>query len=358
MKTLFNYLRYTALHCATLLVAFSMLACQRTRHDSPTPKEKSNTQMQTAQRAPVGMSVVDGRLVLPNSDEYEALIEHLSSMSDEAWDNWERENNFVSLRTALKDSVSFLQQYSANLNSSIIDELISTMLSPKGIIQIDDYLYKLETDNDRTLAILANDANNLVYYDLFVRGIDIPNITKTFTNDEPALAIRDEEKYNKKRCKEKGEKDEKDKNDKQHFCEIVIPSVPACKKLRADTKHGYQRSPVYFSLMTEIQYRQREAKRICTNFEDFWSKGIADSLAINGNCKFVPICGSEKTYTYTNPQAPDKVLSVKKADRILFRPYASGNTPLKKYFMSSKMTYKSPCQQIETFSLADISRGY
>ncbi len=99
----------------------------------------------------LNVSVVDNRLVFNTREDYENAINYLSKKGDEYFPVWEKEIGFTSERK--------IEQEKENRESEF-DALFATLLNPEHLIQIGNYIFKIDMKNENVYVLNKEDYSN------------------------------------------------------------------------------------------------------------------------------------------------------------------------------------------------------
>ncbi len=113
--------------------------------------------------------VVDGRLVFKTIQDYEMAIEELASIGDDNFEKWESDLSFCSMRSCY--TLDELEQI------GIYDPLFACLVNSDGIIQIENYVYKVDPLNNKVFAVKHSD------FDINNNFISSKNICVLSTED-------------------------------------------------------------------------------------------------------------------------------------------------------------------------------
>jgi hypothetical protein len=98
----------------------------------------------------IAFSVEDNRLVFESEEEFQKGIDFLAQLGDENFAAFEKEIGFDSYRKVLKGTSNWAEQ--------IEDELLATLINPEGIVQVENYLFRIDFDKEKTYAYVLDDS--------------------------------------------------------------------------------------------------------------------------------------------------------------------------------------------------------
>lgn len=218
----------------------------------------------------------NGFLQFDDADSYEAVLGFIGNYTDEQLDLWESSLGFTSSRTTYVDPSLYGLIDADNENSVFDDEVFNSIIDAHGRIQIGDYIFKEEVDENRLLEIHVdlysyNQAN-------FDAGVFDPTVMNEFDADMEVDAAYDHIIDYLEVTGVVGTAKSTSatpptwiltpKNNTQTGCASHVPSgAPSTKEVqqiydastgdtwRADCKSVYQKVGVYFSIVTKMKYQ-------------------------------------------------------------------------------------------------------
>ena len=139
-----NLLRTKSLSFMTIILTMMMVyslanySCSKTIEDQEDQFSKFDDQLDfksTTQNAvSVGVQIIDNTLIFSSEESFQRAIDYLGNLGDDAFDNWEKEIGFMSLRRSevypqIKDKP---------------DNLIATLLNPQAEIIVGSHKFKID----------------------------------------------------------------------------------------------------------------------------------------------------------------------------------------------------------------------
>lgn len=141
-----NYIfsRYSTLNSvlSSLVIITAMLLTVSCEKEETTVIQ--NQQTSNVEISP-NVSVIDGRLVLKTVESYESLITKLSTMTASQIDDWENSIGYKSLRNTISQEEL--------LKSGYNDLIFSSLINSDGIIQIENFVFKVDLKNGLVYAL-------------------------------------------------------------------------------------------------------------------------------------------------------------------------------------------------------------
>lgn len=123
---------------AVVLTIFS--ACQK--DDVQVEKTKEQASVLDDQLMNIGFSVDNNCLVLENETEFQKLLDYLVQKGDDHFPEFEKAISFDSYRSYFERN--------PGRSEKLVDDLVATILNPDGVIQIGDYLFKVNFKDEKT----------------------------------------------------------------------------------------------------------------------------------------------------------------------------------------------------------------
>jgi hypothetical protein len=119
-----------------------------------------------------------GFLTFSSRDSYDASLDILKDYDEIEMDAWEKSIGFSSAYTVFSNPQLYNEKPENNLNSLFEDDFLLRLLNKNGIIQIGQYVFKLEVNNYRVLEISSHYLS--AHYDTFINGYFNPLVMNEF----------------------------------------------------------------------------------------------------------------------------------------------------------------------------------
>jgi hypothetical protein len=200
--------------------------------------EEVATQNTTTQRLGGTISVKDGRLVFADRTVWETTINQLANTTTdelESLKEFERNNTgYTSLRS--------VNETNANVSEDYDDELISTLLNAQGIVQINNYIVKVDVANEKVYVVDKEENVNLLNTNPTASQVMV------FGTDEDVLEALEYRKIGGIFCSAL-RADKRREVRKNCYPDDDLPQFGNQVRLRL----VYQRWGIYFSLLTQAK---------------------------------------------------------------------------------------------------------
>jgi hypothetical protein len=200
--------------------------------------------------------VVDGRLVFKTIQDYEMAIEELASIGDDNFAEWENDLSFCSMRSC--HTLDELEEI------GIFDPLFACLINSDGIIQIENYIYKVDPLNNKVFAVKHSD------FDINNNFISSKNIC-IFSTEDNVLDIM--------------EGNESQNAQKTDYCRSKLMGPFDLIMGQADYSIRYVKLGLYYSLNAQIGCNYN-----CATF----------TVTLNSNCFWVNTKQSQFNITGTD----------------------------------------------------------
>lgn len=112
-----------------------------------------------------GFSVVNGRVTFKDKSSATNLINELNQKSEGDLDKWEKNNNFVSLRTIVKKDPSFdpMFEFHSNAIATLLNENHEYQVGKEIIWFNDNYVYTVPDGNEDLFNSIKQDPENIKF---------------------------------------------------------------------------------------------------------------------------------------------------------------------------------------------------
>jgi hypothetical protein len=204
------------------------------------------------------VSTANARLVFKDRSTFESYSTSLGNipkdMSVQTYlRNAESKLNFSSMRAVDQDALINVPNARIMKEAGIEDDYLASMLNPKGIVQIGEWIIKVDVPNKKVYALNEKDEN--LINDL---EKDIPSHEKIrlFSTDDEVLVMLEEGEMGKSArvsilCfKENGAERREDYD---------TPHMATDNNYRLDCKLIYQKAGIYFSIQAKAQFQKEVA---------------------------------------------------------------------------------------------------
>lgn len=337
------------------LFSFSLIlfnSCKKTEKAVQQSSHSISATAEISESSVEGIELTqEGYLKFSDRDAYDAVLEIIKDYSDEQMDEWEGTLGFVSAYTTFQSPQTYGVSPSDNNNTIMEDPLFLRIIDRNGVIQIGDYIFRAEANNDRVLEMHEN--NKSGYFAQFKTGSFEPTVmnelcsaTETEEGDDifeilatnvtgitkttgtPTGITGTGGAYIGCATNSGNNSTRKYNDDKSN----------GSTTYRADCKSVYQAVVFYFSLMSELKY-MRGGPTIWTQ----QSTSISYSTGWGTYCNFKP-----KNRAWQYPSVPGGTTSHK----LTWRPY-SGSRKLTNYDMNAIFLYTAWCGQTASVQVRD-----
>lgn len=256
-------------------ITFIFFSCKK--QDSVNPE--SNQPESSPSDIAGNIVAKNDRLAFYSIEDYELYVSdsskkaHLISATNSA-DSYVSMSRYAS-DASLRKAVSGRFQSSSEIVDSLYPEFLSHILNPDGIVQIEDYIIKVDMSNERVLVL--NSTDSLFYNDLVTNNLNNEKI-KLFSTDEDVLDQlannQSSQRVNGLFCKDNG------------INKIIDEGyVYFGAGYRLDCKVVYQPSGIYFSLQSKV-------KKQYQGWTGIWT-GQNGNLQIKYFCVYKAKCKSQ-----------------------------------------------------------------
>lgn len=233
------------------------------------------------------------------------------------------------------------------VENPVEDEFLASILNPDGIVQIGEWLFKVNLEKDIVLA-MNQKYKNFFYNDLVNEKIDNKQIYVYSTDDEVINLIKNGVYGTSEGgenywwgCAKGASRKKEDDNDYVYNTTInTATGETQHTTYKARYKHVYQKAGIYFSLFSKLKYMKLDEGQIF--YDPVWTDiTLIYTYKLHERCRDIKKEG-KSTRSLTNK-------------RKLKRTYHSSARALRSYSISSQFKYLSvPSGQIRTVSLLDI----
>lgn len=233
---------------ATVAANLFLFSCKR-EADVVTPKPEA---------VKTEVSVVGDRLAFKDRHAFEQYSTSLGDVPKGAsftkhLRQMEAKLNFFSMRAAQQDAVVKLPNGRVMTQAGIEDDYLASMLSPEGILQIGEWIFKLDLPNKKVYALHEKDQDLL---DELKKAAPSHDKIRLFSTDDEVLLMLEDGQIGKSSagrvsilCFRESGAGEQHAYTTDYYRE----------DLRLDCKLVYQKAGVYFSIQAKCQYQNRFA---------------------------------------------------------------------------------------------------
>lgn len=262
------------LYVALVATLLSLWSCKKESEViSPVSKPKED------------VSAVEGRLVFKDRTSFENYSTSLGKVEkgisvEQSLQKMEAKLGFFSMRAADHDVIVKLPNARTMQKAGIEDDYLASMLSPEGIVQIGEWIFKLDIPNEKVYALNEKDQNligelkkDTPAHDkiqIFSTDDDVLDLLKSGEKGSPAGRVA-------LFCRESGADRHKD--------DAIIEYGDG---YQLDCKIVYQKAGIYFSLQGKVKNQARLIGGVLLDcFE-------GHTMAIEHYVKWKPKCRSEE----------------------------------------------------------------
>lgn len=274
------------------------------------------------------VAVKNGRLVFKNRAAFEHYSTSLGKIpkdmtADAYLDAVEKKLGFLSMRREWTPLNTIPNGRTKSEAACIEDEYLASLLSPESIVQIDNYIFKIDACNKKVYALKA--ADEVYIAELKKETPSHPKITVFSTDDEVLNLIEAGESGNPTArtalcLRESGADGDK--------ADVMDEYAAGPYVYRADIKHVYQKAGIYFSLLSEMKYMRRDAQGGI-----FWG-GFSTHITLRAEFKYRRKCGSTEVFS---PSPYEETVVI--GDKLNRRIWESSDA-LHKYWLKSTYIYE------------------
>ena len=212
-------------------------ACQKDEHDLIDEKPQvAVSDPMFAGLETIAFSVEDKRLVFESEEEYQKCIDFLAQLGDENFEAFEKEIGFDSYRKKYYGTNSW--------SPKVEDQLFATLINPEGILQVENFLFQIDFEKEKTLAYVMDEATT----ELKSASVIEQNSPVELNWEDDAFVILKGEPRIKGYCK--GNRDRK--KEWSFNTGVINGHVPAME-IDIKAKLCYQHFTFYHSLITKIK---------------------------------------------------------------------------------------------------------
>ena len=211
------------------------------------------------------VAVSEGMLVFKTRDVFDVYNSQLDEVAkgttlSNHLAQKETKLNFLSMRAASQKSIS-LPGGRTMADQGIEDEYLASMLSPEGLVQIGEWIFKLDMPNKKCYALAQKDE---ILLGEMKKAAPFSDKIQAFSTDDEVLDLLENGQKSGRVtglfCREdgQGEKDDKD-----------FESFGFGGTYRLDCKVVYQKAAIYFSLQAKVKIQYKDGLGIWYAYPEF-----------------------------------------------------------------------------------------